>query len=110
MPRAKSPFSAPTYRLYLLGGFRLERDDNPISLKRIKAQPLLAYLALFPQEHRREQVAAALWAESTDADARLSLRVTLNSLRTEISPDLILSDRETMQLRRGVRRRQRLHI
>ncbi len=86
------------YRLYLLGGFRLERDGKPISLARAKAKPLLAYLALFPQEHRREKIAADLWLDSTDADARLSLRVTLNSLRSEISPDLVLADRETLQL------------
>ena len=86
------------YRLLLLGGFRLERDGEPITLARAKAKPLLAYLALFPQEHRREKVAADLWLDSTDADARLSLRVTLNSLRTEISPDLVLADRETLQL------------
>ncbi len=94
--RSISP--ASQCRLYLFGGFRLERDGELITLSHLKAKTLLAYLVLFPQEHRREKVAADLWLDSPDADARLSLRVRLNSLRSEIAPDLVLGDYETLQL------------
>ncbi len=92
------PPTTPTYRLSLFGGFRLERDGQEISLPRAKVKTLLAYLALHPQEHPRETLAALFWGDSTDEQARGSLRVALNALRTAVHADLILSDRETVQL------------
>jgi non-specific serine/threonine protein kinase len=86
------------FRLYLLGGFRLERDGIEVRLPAQKSKALLAYLALHPQEHPREHLAALFWGDSTDEQARGSLRVALNTLRKGIHPDLILTDRETAQL------------
>lgn len=87
-----------SFRLYLLGGFRLEQDGSEITLPRAKVKTLLAYLALHPQEHPRETLATLLWGDSKDEQARASLRVALNALRKEIHPDLLLTDRETVQL------------
>ncbi|HEY3011263.1 MAG TPA: hypothetical protein VGJ36_00855, partial [Gemmatimonadales bacterium] len=39
-----------------------------------KALALLAYLALEPGPHSREELAGLLWGESSDAEARASLR------------------------------------
>ncbi len=97
MARAKSS-AAPLTKLYLLGGFRLERDGKILRLPRRKVEALLAYLALFPHEHTREKLAALFWGDSTDADARTSLRVALTNLRTALGENLLLADRETIEL------------
>ena len=68
--------------LTLLGGFRLAVDGEPVKLRRRKAEALLAYLALQPDErHGRDKLAALLWGRQTDEQARLNLRQCLASLR-----------------------------
>lgn len=111
MARARSSRAAaasPHYRLSLLGPFRLERLPAPgqpserVALYSRKVESLLAYLALFPGEHAREQLAALLWGDSTDAQARASLRRALNNLRQALGEDALLADRETVQLNPGL--------
>lgn len=86
------------FRLQLLGGFRLEKDGARVQLYSRKVESLLAYLALFPQEHAREKIAALLWGESSDEQARMSLRRALNDLRKQLGADALLTDRETVHL------------
>ncbi len=87
----------PSFRLYLLGAFRLERDGETVSLSTRKVASLLTYLVLHPQEHAREKIAALLWGDSTDEAARRSLRVALSNLRAQLGADAILSDALTVQ-------------
>jgi predicted ATPase/DNA-binding SARP family transcriptional activator len=84
--------------LHLLGVFRIERDTCPIALPTRKVESLLAYVALFPQEHAREKLAALFWGDSTDEQARHSLRTALATLRNKLGEDLLLADRETVRL------------
>ncbi len=84
--------------LYLLGSFRLEQAGQPIALARRKAASLLAYLALHPEAHAREKLAALFWGESTDADARRALRVILTDLRHALGEEAFLGNRDTLQL------------
>ena len=93
---AHTPSSAMTIslRLCLLGSFRLERDTRPIALPTRKVESLLAYVALFPGPHPREKLAALLWGDSTDEQARHSLRSALTTLRSKLGDDLLLADRE----------------
>ncbi len=84
-------------RLYLLGSFRLERDSKPIHLATHKVESLLAYLALFPEQHSCEQLAAFLWGDATDEQARHSLRTALAAIR-EALDDALIADRESVQL------------
>ena len=86
------------YRLYLFGSFRVENDSGALRLSTRKHESLLAYLALFPEPHPRETIAALFWGDVTDEQARLSLRVALSTLRKELSDDILLTDRETIQL------------
>ena len=95
------------YRLCLFGSFRLEslaagapaRDKaQTVSLPTRKIDSLLAYLALHPIAHTREKLAALIWGESTDEQARNSLRNALSVLRKRMEEDLLLVDRETVQL------------
>jgi len=66
-----------------------------------KAESLLAYLILHPVSHPREQLAALFWGDSTDEDARRSLRVALTGLRKafeRLEADLFVGGRDSLQL------------
>ncbi|MBI5301136.1 MAG: tetratricopeptide repeat protein [Chloroflexi bacterium] len=63
-----------------------------------KVESLLAYLALHLESHAREKLAALLWGDSTDELARRSLRTALSSLRQSLGDEIVLADRETVQL------------
>lgn len=102
---ATSPGSIPDDRahLFLLGAFRLEVAGQPVALPTRKAEALLAYLALHgePAGHSRERLAALFWGDSTDADARRSLRVALAGLRKALGGDPFIGDRATIGLDPG---------
>ena len=67
-----------TLKIYLLGQFKLQADDQPIELPSRPAQSLLAYLVLNAGVmHRREKLASLLWPEASEANARGYLRQAL---------------------------------
>jgi DNA-binding SARP family transcriptional activator/pimeloyl-ACP methyl ester carboxylesterase len=76
-------------RLQLFGGFRLEAGSGrAVTLATKKAKALLAYLALHPgQPQSRAKLAALLWQDSGEAQARESLRQTLTQLRKALAPE-----------------------
>ncbi|MDE3089921.1 MAG: tetratricopeptide repeat protein [Chloroflexota bacterium] len=88
----------PRLRLYLLGSFRLERDEQTLRLPTRKVESLLAYLALFPEQHPREKLAALFWGDVPDPLARGSLRKALTFIRIHLGNAILFSDRETVQL------------
>lgn len=73
----------------LFGGFRAQLGSGrPLTIRRKKAQALLAYLALPPGLARaRDSLAGLLWSGTTDEHARHNLRQTLFALRQAIIPD-----------------------
>src|SRR2546423_2022660 len=75
------PMSA--LRLRLLGGFEARtRAGAELALPRRKVQALLAYLATsLGQVHPRDKLAALLWPDVSDQQARQSLRQVLATLR-----------------------------
>lgn len=93
---AASSDSSP--RLHLFGPFRLERDGQPIRLPTRKIESLLAYIVLHPGVHSREKLATLFWGDTTDAQARASLRNALPVLRRLLGEELLIVDRETVQL------------
>jgi DNA-binding SARP family transcriptional activator/predicted ATPase len=76
-------------QLRLLGAFELRRVDGqhvPLATKKSKA--LLAYLAVHcGQPQQRAKLAALFWEESSEEQARESLRQTLTLLRKALSPE-----------------------
>ncbi len=88
----------PSLRLFLLGRFRVERDGRSLLLANRKVESLLAYLVLYPQLHAREKLAALCWGDFPDAQARASLRNALPILRKFLGSEVIVSDRESVQL------------
>lgn len=69
--------------IYLFGGFRAELDGQPLTtFGTDKNCALLAYLALESERpHRRESLAALLWPNHPEAEARSSLRQALYTMR-----------------------------
>ena len=74
---------------------------RPLRISGRKTYSLLAFLAVSPrQSASREELATLLWANSTDQQARQSLRQALFDLRREIGDfDLIQADVDRVWLR-----------
>src|SRR5688500_16756132 len=62
-----------------------------------KTLGLLAFLAMEPGAHRREEVTALLWGDSPEEKARASLRQALTHLRDALG-DALRVDRSTVEL------------
>jgi DNA-binding SARP family transcriptional activator len=62
---------------------------------------LLAFLALEPGPHAREELATLFWGHATDSAARASLRQALRAMRTAVG-DQLEADRRSVRLRPGV--------
>ncbi len=85
-------------RVHLLGPLRIEYATTPIRLPRRKVEALLAYLLLHPEQQPRDYLATLFWGDSADEQARHSLRTALATLRKAIAPELLLTDRDHVQL------------
>jgi predicted ATPase/DNA-binding SARP family transcriptional activator len=94
----RSKASPIPLKLYLLGSFHFDGTKGSMNLPARKVQSLLGYLIVHPGEHSREKLATLFWGNSLDARARDSLRTALKTLRKHFDDDLLLADRETVQL------------
>ena len=65
----------------------MPRRRNEIPLDAARAELLLAYLVLHPDAQPRRRLAAALWPDSTEAQAHTNLRKLLHTLRRRL-PDV----------------------
>jgi predicted ATPase len=74
--------------LKLFGGCSLHFDEQPVEIQGgDKVRALLTYLALENQRmHERQALAALLWPEIPDEDARSRLRVALSRLKSSLAP------------------------
>jgi DNA-binding SARP family transcriptional activator len=90
-------------RLTLLGVPSVSISSGKVSSSRLsaKALGLLAYLALEPGPHTREELAGLLWGESSDAEARASLRQAVKQLRSLLG-ELLGGDRATIELSESI--------
>ena len=67
--------------LRLLGAAQIEIAGAPLALHHQKARALLCYLAATGHAHTRDHLAALLWSDALEKNARHSLRTTLYHLR-----------------------------
>ncbi|MBV7331286.1 AAA family ATPase [Chloroflexi bacterium TSY] len=81
-------------RLYLFGSPQIELDDLPLSLSRRKALALLVYLAIEQQPQSRDSLAAFLWPEYSQRDARTDLSRTLSYLNRTLGEEWLIADRQ----------------
>lgn len=98
--KVSSPKSNRVPRLYLhlFGSFEAIRGEAPIHFPTHKTEALFAFLVLHPEPHAREKLAALFWGNVSDEQARVSLRYALGQLRKKVDGELLLADRETVQL------------
>jgi DNA-binding SARP family transcriptional activator/pimeloyl-ACP methyl ester carboxylesterase len=86
--------------LKLFGGFQARLEPGlPLTLPTRKAQALLAYLALRPDPaSHRDSLAALLWPDRTDDQARASVRHALHELRRALAngPDVLKTEGDTV--------------
>lgn len=70
-------------QLTLLGPPRLTTDPEPAAVPRLGAKPiaLLAFLAMEPGPHSRDELAGLLWTDSPNDAARASLRQAIRQIR-----------------------------
>ncbi|HKU63354.1 MAG TPA: AAA family ATPase [Gemmatimonadales bacterium] len=88
----------PGVTLTLLGPPTLSSGGVPVVPQPgSKALALLAFLVLEPHAHSRETLAALLWGESPEHEARASLRQALKQLRTGLG-ELVQGDRRMIEL------------
>ena len=90
--------SSNSIRVHLTGTFSIESETQPIHLPTRKIESLFAYLILYPGKHTREKLADLFWGDSSDSAARGSLRKALTHLRKNINTEVVLADRESIQL------------
>lgn len=84
-------------QLHLLGGLQITRADAPITdFISSKVPALLAYLAVTRRAHARDKLAALLWGEMPDADAKNNLRQALTNLR-KIADDCLTITRDSIE-------------
>lgn len=85
----------------LFGGLRIALDRVPLAdFMSHKVPALLAYLAVSEGPQRRDDLAALLWGEMPDTDARNNLRQAIANLRKLLKPHLLIT-RETVELNPG---------
>lgn len=89
--------------LQVLGGLSLRGgSDKPVELTARKSRQLLAYLAVPPGQVRsRDQLAALLWNDRQDEQARGSLRTALTGIRRALGDDALIVEQDTVRLRPG---------
>lgn len=92
-----------TFQLHLLGGFDLRNPKgDPVALTSKKARALLAYLATSPAPAvPRPIIAALLWGDRGDEQARGSVRQTLSLVRKAVGDpagEIVISSPEGIAL------------
>lgn len=76
----------------LLGGVSVTLNNTPITgFISNKVLALLVYLAVTRRSHQRDALAALLWSELPEADAKNNLRQALANLRKLVQPNLIIA-------------------
>ncbi len=95
--------AVPLLRIDVLGFPEIRVNGAPLTLSDQKAQALLLYLAVTGQACARERLATLLWSETSESNARHSLRSSLYHLRhalgSHAAADALLVSRNVVSLR-----------
>lgn len=91
---------AHSIHVSLLGGLDVRIDGNAVAGLSMggKVPALFAFLAHDPRPWPRETLAALLWEDSDEDQARSSLRQALTAIRQQLPPGAIEADRDAVRL------------
>lgn len=84
--------------LRVLGPVRLEQETGTLEPGARREQALLALLAAEARPMSRARLAAILWPDANDADARGRMRRLLHEMSTHLGPNALVTDRQTVAL------------
>ena len=76
----------PALKVCLFGSPNIICDEAPLLITSQKAQALFYYLISNRQAHSREKLATLFWGETSERQAKGSLRNTLYELRRDLAP------------------------
>ncbi|MBY0318271.1 MAG: hypothetical protein K2X72_06065 [Reyranella sp.] len=97
--------AAPQLTVSLIGGAALTFSGREIALRNRKALAMIGYLALSERsEERRERLAGLFWSESSEANARATLRQVVHEAREAMLAagcDALVGTRAAIGLRPG---------
>lgn len=88
--------------IHLFGAPQIKRGNQHIGIQRRKDLALLIYLASTAQPQGRDMLAAMLWPEQTQTEARSNLRKSLSRLRSALGETSILTVQEQVGLNPGL--------
>lgn len=88
-----------TFKLYLFGSPRLERDGVAVKISRRKARALLCYLAATGKPHVRDSLATLFWPAYGQSEARVALSRHLYDLNQILVDDALVLETESVALR-----------
>ena len=92
----------PRLALSLLGGVHIALDGAPLTgFVTLKSQALLCYLAVTGRPHSRDALAALLWGDTPEEDAKASLRQVLWNLQKVVGAHVSIT-RQTVAFDRSV--------
>lgn len=90
-------------RLSLFGPFHARLDGRDLRVTSRRGQAMLAMLALSPRGAvARDRLAATLWPDRAEDQARASLRQELSTLRRTVGADVLSADANCVMLARSV--------
>src|SRR5574341_2271450 len=87
----------PKLTLRFLGSPQIERDGVSVSVSRRKSLALLAYLTCEGAPQQRDRLAALLWPDLDQSEARGQLRRVMWSLNHDLDGSWLDADRETIE-------------
>ena len=79
--------------LHFFGTPRVELDGAPVTIHRLKAVALLAYLAVTCQVHSRDVLATLFWQDSDPVHAHDNLRNCVAELHRALAGNWLVADR-----------------
>ncbi|WP_457097789.1 alpha/beta fold hydrolase [Lysobacter sp. P5_B9] len=88
--------------LRVLGPVRLEHESGAFEPGARREQALLALLAAEARPMSRARLAAMLWPDAGDVDARGRMRRLLHELSSRVGHDALITDRHTVMLANDV--------
>ena len=94
--------AAARVALRVLGPVRLEHESGAFEPGARREQALLALLAAEARPMSRARLAAMLWPDAGDVDARGRMRRLLHELSSRVGPNALVTDRQTVALANDV--------